>query len=58
MSFDWNRPRLEGISDRFADKPLIGFVSTLIKDYTPLIEDYYYCTLTILSSYFHSGLQN
>ncbi|GAA5828143.1 hypothetical protein JCM5353_007802 [Sporobolomyces roseus] len=38
----WTKPRLEGISDRFADKPLIGFVSTLIKDYTPLIEDYYY----------------
>lgn len=43
--YDGNRPRLEGISDRFADKPLIGFVSTLIKDYTPLIDDYYYCTL-------------
>ena len=37
------RPRLEGISDRFADKPLIGFVSTMIKDYTPLIDEYYYC---------------
>ncbi|GAA5895438.1 peroxisomal membrane protein PEX16 [Sporobolomyces salmoneus] len=38
----WTKPRLEGISDRFADKPLIGFVSTMIKDYTPLIDEYYY----------------
>ncbi|GAA5956979.1 hypothetical protein JCM3765_006659 [Sporobolomyces pararoseus] len=38
----WTKPKLEGISDRFADKPLIGFVSTMIKDYTPLIDEYYY----------------
>ncbi|GAA6059760.1 hypothetical protein JCM10212_001968 [Sporobolomyces blumeae] len=38
----WTKPRLEGISNTFADKPLIGFVSTLIKDYTPLIDEYYY----------------
>jgi len=38
-----NRPQLEGIAGKFEDKPLIGFVSTLIHDYMPLVDDYYFC---------------
>ncbi|GAA6020560.1 hypothetical protein JCM11491_000796 [Sporobolomyces phaffii] len=47
----WTKPRLEGISDRFADKPLVGFVSTLIRDYTPLIDEYYYSVQTLLDPF-------
>lgn len=38
-----HRPRLEAIAGKFQDKPLIGFVSTLLQDYVPLIDEYYYC---------------
>lgn len=40
------RPRLEAIAGKFQDKPLIGFVSTLLQDYVPLIDEYYYCELS------------
>ncbi|KAK4047405.1 hypothetical protein OIV83_005452 [Microbotryomycetes sp. JL201] len=40
----WTKPRLEGLSSKFQDKPLIGIVSTLIKDYIPLVDDYYFYT--------------
>ncbi|GAA5902052.1 hypothetical protein JCM5296_007564 [Sporobolomyces johnsonii] len=40
----WTKPQLEAVSSVFADKPIVGFVSTLINDYTPLIDDYYYYT--------------
>lgn len=30
---------------RFEDKPVIGFVATLLHDYVPLIDEYYYCAL-------------
>jgi peroxin-16 len=39
----WTKPRLEGMADKFEGKPLIGFVSTLIKDYVPLLDGYYFC---------------
>ncbi|GAA5889494.1 hypothetical protein JCM6882_007050 [Rhodosporidiobolus microsporus] len=38
----WTKPQLERIADKFDDKPLVGFVSTIIKDYTPLFDEYYY----------------
>ncbi|KAG0659819.1 Peroxisomal membrane protein pex16 [Rhodotorula mucilaginosa] len=40
----WTKPRLEAIAGKFQDKPLIGFVSTLLQDYVPLIDEYYYYT--------------
>jgi peroxin-16 len=39
-----NRPQLESIARKFDDKPLVGFVSTIITDYTPLFDEYYYCS--------------
>ncbi|KAI5481609.1 peroxisomal membrane protein pex16 [Pseudohyphozyma bogoriensis] len=40
----WTKPQLEGVSSTFESKPLLGFVSTLISDYVPLINDYYFYT--------------
>jgi peroxin-16 len=37
------RRRLEGVQSAFEDKPVVGFVATLIKDYVPLIDEYYFC---------------
>lgn len=37
------RPRLEGISKSFENKPIIGYVSTLIQDYIPLLDKYHFC---------------
>jgi hypothetical protein len=37
------RPQLESVARRFEDKPVIGFVATLLHDYVPLIDEYYYC---------------
>ncbi|TNY24340.1 peroxisome membrane protein [Rhodotorula diobovata] len=38
----WTKPQLESIGRKFEDKPLIGFVSTLLNDYIPLYDEYYY----------------
>ncbi|GAA5827348.1 hypothetical protein JCM11251_003776 [Rhodosporidiobolus azoricus] len=38
----WTKPQLTRIANKFDDKPLVGFVSTVIKDYTPLFDEYYY----------------
>ncbi|GAA5864797.1 hypothetical protein JCM8547_009235 [Rhodosporidiobolus lusitaniae] len=38
----WTKPQLERIAAKFDDKPLVGFVSTLVQDYTPLFDDYYF----------------
>ncbi|BGP25702.1 peroxisomal membrane protein pex16 [Rhodotorula toruloides] len=40
----WTKPQLEGMARRFEDKPVIGFVATLLHDYVPLIDEYYYYT--------------
>ncbi len=39
----FTRPRLEGVRGAFEGKPLVGFVATLVGDYVPLIDEYYYC---------------
>ncbi|SGZ21106.1 BQ5605_C021g09334 [Microbotryum silenes-dioicae] len=39
----WTKPRLLAFADKFEAKPLIGFVSTVVHDYTPLVDDYYFC---------------
>lgn len=46
-----HRPRLEAIAGKFQDKPLIGFVSTLLQDYVPLIDEYYYCEFSSSPSF-------
>ncbi|GJN90015.1 hypothetical protein Rhopal_003010-T1 [Rhodotorula paludigena] len=38
----WTKPRLESMARTFEDKPLVGFVSTLLQDYIPLYDEYYY----------------
>ncbi|KPV74456.1 uncharacterized protein RHOBADRAFT_37480 [Rhodotorula graminis WP1] len=38
----WTKPQLESIGRKFEDKPLVGFVSTLLNDYIPLYDEYYY----------------
>lgn len=39
----WTRPQLEGVAAKFDGKPLIGFVGTVLRDYMPLVDDYYFC---------------
>ncbi|TCD62218.1 Peroxisomal membrane protein pex16 [Steccherinum ochraceum] len=41
---DWTRPKLEGFVDGTAHIPLLGLFSALMKDWIPLIDDYYYYT--------------
>jgi len=48
------RRRLESVQGAFEDKPVVGFVATLIKDYVPLIDEYYYCQ----SGAFHISFQD
>ena len=38
------RPKLESFVDRTSHTPLIGLFGALLKDWIPLIDDYYYCT--------------
>ncbi|GAA6028813.1 hypothetical protein JCM8097_007408 [Rhodosporidiobolus ruineniae] len=40
----WTKPQLERIAGKFDDKPVVGFVSTVLRDYIPLFDEYYYYT--------------
>jgi peroxin-16 len=40
----FTRPRLEGVVDQTMNVPLLGLVSALVKDWIPLIDEYYYYT--------------
>jgi len=42
----FTRPKLESFAGRTADAPLLGLVSAFVKDWIPLIDDYYYYTAT------------
>jgi hypothetical protein len=37
------RPKLEAFADKAARAPLMSLFSALIKDWMPLIDEYYYC---------------
>ncbi|KAI0825066.1 peroxisome membrane protein [Trametes gibbosa] len=41
---NWTKPKLEGFADKTAHTPLIGVLGALVKDWIPLIDEYYYCT--------------
>ncbi|GAA5822323.1 hypothetical protein JCM3770_001571 [Rhodotorula araucariae] len=38
----WTKPQLESVARKLEDKPVIGFVATLLHDYIPLYDEYYY----------------
>ena len=38
-----SRPKLEAFADKTANAPLLGLFSALMKDWIPLIDEYYYC---------------
>ena len=37
------RPKLEAFADKTANAPLLGLFGSLMKDWIPLIDEYYYC---------------
>ncbi|CDO71622.1 hypothetical protein BN946_scf184911.g92 [Trametes cinnabarina] len=41
---NWTRPKLEGFANKTANTPLIGVFGALVKDWIPLIDEYYYYT--------------
>ncbi|KAH9858131.1 peroxisome membrane protein [Lenzites betulinus] len=40
---NWTKPKLEGFADKTVHTPLIGVLGALVKDWIPLIDEYYYC---------------
>ncbi|CCL99040.1 uncharacterized protein FIBRA_01049 [Fibroporia radiculosa] len=40
----WTRPKLEAIAQATSNAPLIGLFSAFVKDWIPLIDEYYYYT--------------
>ncbi|KAK2461943.1 hypothetical protein APHAL10511_006406 [Amanita phalloides] len=40
----YTRPKLEGVVDKTMNVPLLGLLSALVKDWIPLIDEYYYYT--------------
>ncbi|KAF8445898.1 peroxisome membrane protein [Boletus edulis BED1] len=40
----YTRPKVESIAENIATKPVIGALSMIIKDWIPLIDEYYYYT--------------
>ncbi|PFH54439.1 hypothetical protein AMATHDRAFT_134433 [Amanita thiersii Skay4041] len=43
----YTRPKLEGFVDKTAHAPIMGLFGALIKDWIPLIDEYYYCELCV-----------
>ncbi|EJT97753.1 peroxisome membrane protein [Dacryopinax primogenitus] len=43
---DFTRPRLEGFASRTENIPLVNVISALVRDWVPLIDEYYYYTAT------------
>ncbi|KIJ32048.1 hypothetical protein M422DRAFT_185048 [Sphaerobolus stellatus SS14] len=41
----YTRPKFVGFADKTASTPLLGLLSAFVKDWVPLIDDYYYCKL-------------
>ena len=39
----FSRPKLESLADRTANIPVVNLFSALVKDWIPLIDEYYYC---------------
>ncbi|KAI5121267.1 hypothetical protein M0805_002312 [Coniferiporia weirii] len=42
----YTRPKLESLANKTAHTPVLGLMSAFVKDWIPLIEDYYYYTAT------------
>ncbi|KZT72845.1 peroxisome membrane protein [Daedalea quercina L-15889] len=40
----WTKPKLEAIADKTVNAPLLGLFSALMRDWIPLIDEYYYYT--------------
>lgn len=38
-----SRPKIESIADSITNKPIIGAFGMIIRDWIPLINEYYYC---------------
>jgi hypothetical protein len=37
------RPKVEALVEKTANLPIIGVVSSIVKDWIPLVDGYYYC---------------
>jgi len=42
----YTRPKLVGFADKTASAPILGLLSAFVKDWVPLIDEYYYYTAT------------
>lgn len=41
---EYTRPKISGLADRTSGAPILGIFGALVKDWMPLIDDYYYYT--------------
>lgn len=46
---NWSRGKIEGVCSAFERVPLVGLAGSVLKDYLPLVDEYYYCQLFSLS---------
>jgi len=42
----FTKPRLESFADKTENKPVLSIISALVRDWVPLIDEYYYYTAT------------
>ena len=50
------RPKLEAFANRMSHTWFLGIVSALVKDWMPLIDEYYYCTLHFTPIFLRTSL--
>ncbi|GJJ08803.1 hypothetical protein Clacol_003022 [Clathrus columnatus] len=47
----YTRPKLVGLADKTATAPVLGLFSAFVRDWMPLIDDYYYCEIVLFLFY-------
>jgi peroxin-16 len=45
------RPKVEAVVEKTANTPILGVLSSIVKDWIPLVDGYYYCELFLRNPY-------
>lgn len=51
LVLSYSRPKIESIAESVATKPIIGAFSMIIRDWIPLIDEYYYCGCCLILAF-------
>ena len=56
LNFTLLRPKVESLANKALNVPVLGVVGALLKDWMPLLDEYYYCERSLSPLSIHSPL--